>query len=272
MKVFVAVFVPLLIAYAASLQWVWDIWRMPESYYSHGPLLPLLAGFLVWRWRARWQQRAAEFDPRAWWLLAPGLLVHSVGAALTIDSLSAASLVLTVPGAVWLAAGRRRTLALWPILGLVPLALPMPLFASGVVAFELKEIAVRSGLALANAMGLDGVRAGAELFVPGRADPLLVEDPCGGLRSLLALVTLGYCFAFLLGERGWRRVGLLLLAVPLALGLNIVRIAFLCWSARWWGVEVASTTAHDVANATVWLIAIVALMGLDRWLRETRSP
>jgi exosortase len=263
-KVVVAVFLPLAVAYAVALRWIWDLWRLPDSYYSHGPLLPLLAAFVVWRWRPRWSRVPARADARGWWLLGPALLVHLAGAALTIDSLSAASLVLAVPGAVWLALGTGRALAVWPLLGLVPFAVPLPLFASGRLAFELKEIAVAGGLGLANALGLGAVRHGAHVFVPGRQEALLVEDPCGGLRSLLALTTLAYCFAFMTGERSRRRLLLLAAAVPLALGLNALRIGFLAFAAAWWGVEYASTTAHDLANAVVWLAALLVLVGLDR--------
>ena len=269
MKAFAAVFLPLLIAYAAALQWVWDLWWLPESYYSHGPLLPLVAAFLIWRWRPQWSLQPSCVQATGWWLLGPGLLLHAVGAALTIDSLSALSLALSVPGAVWLAVGRARTLAIWPVLGLLPFALPLPLFASGNLAFELKEIAVRGGLWVANMFGLAGTRQGAHLFV-GSNEALLVEDPCGGLRSLLALLSLAYCFAFLLGDRGWRRAWILVAALPLALGLNVLRIAFLCFAAKWWGIEIATTTAHDIANASVWIMALLALIWLDRAL--TRRP
>ncbi|MEZ5965811.1 MAG: exosortase/archaeosortase family protein [Planctomycetota bacterium] len=270
------VFLPLVVAYAVTLQWVWDLWFLPDSYYSHGPLLPLLAAFVVWRWRARWRAVPARFDLRGWWLLGPGLLGHAVGAALTVDSLSAATLVLAVPGAVWLAVGSARARVLWPVLALTAFAVPMPLFASGRIAFELKELAVTLGLGLANALGLAGTRSGANLFVPGQSQPLVVEDPCGGLRSLLALTTLGFCFAFLLpGERGWRRLWLLVASVPLALVLNVLRIAFLCFAAKWWGVPAASTSVHDVANTCTWGVALLALVGLDRWVgagRPTRGP
>jgi len=265
MKAVLATFAPLALAYAAALQWVWDIWWLPDSYYSHGPLVPLVAAFAVWQWRARICAQPARFDARGWWLLAPGLLGHLVGAALTIDSLSAATLVLAVPGAVWLALGAARARVLWPVLALPLFAVPLPLFASGRLAFELKELAVGGGLGLANLLGLGGLRQGASLFVPGQAQPLLVEDPCGGLRSLLALTTLGYCIAFLFtAARTPRRGLLLLLTVPLALGLNVVRIAVLCFLARWFGVQAASTTLHDVTNLGVWVLALVLLLVLER--------
>jgi exosortase len=273
MTALLAIVLPLLVAYAAALQWIWDVWWLPESYYSHGPLLPLVAAAVVWLWRGRWRALPARFDPRGWWLLAPGLLGLLVGAALTIDSLAAMSLVLSVPGAVWLVLGGARTALLWPVLGLVAFAVPLPLFASGSLAFELKELAVRGGLELANLLGLGGTREGAHLAVPGQSEPLLVEDPCGGLRSLLALTTLGYCFAFLMTSTpSRRRIWLLLAAVPLALLLNVLRIAFLCFAAKWWGTAAASTTVHDLANTAVWIVALGALIVLDRGLERARSP
>lgn len=271
MTALLAVFLPLALAYAAALQWIWDLWWLEGSYYSHGPLLPLLAAFVAWSWRAQWRAHAAHFDGRGWWLLGPGLFGHLVGAALTIDSLSAASLVLSLPGAAWLALGAARMRELWPVLGLCAFAVPLPLFASGRLAFELKELAVTGGLGLANALGLGGVRQGASLFVPGQSEPLLVEDPCGGLRSLLALTTLAYCFAFLVARgRHLRRVWIMFVAVPLALALNVLRIAFLCFAAKWWGVAAASTSLHDLANAGVWLAALAVLIALDRLLTRDR--
>lgn len=261
-----AIWLPLLLAYLVALRWIVDIWLLPESYYSHGPLIPLVALWVLWQRRARWSALPSVPDPRGWALLGPGLAVHFAGAALMVDSLSAASLVLSVPGAAWLAHGPQRARVWLPAFGLLLFAVPLPLFASGALAFELKEFAVSAGTGLAQALGLQVQRDGASLTVAGQPGALLVEDPCGGLRSLLALTTLAYCFAFALAGAGRGRIVLLLVAVPLALGLNVVRIAFLCFAASWWGVECASGTAHDWANAAVWVVALLVLLGLDRWL------
>src|SRR5690606_3525813 len=152
--------------------------------------------WLLWARRASWTALPARIDPKGWLLLGPALLAHLAGAALTIDSLSAASIALAVPGAVWLAQGSRRLRALLPVLALVLFAIPAPLVVQGRLAFELKEIAVDSGVLLANAAGTAAFRSGAELRIPGAETGLLVADACSGLRSLVALVTLGYCLAF----------------------------------------------------------------------------
>ena len=41
-RAFCAFFLPLVVAYAVTLRWVYDSWMLPESYYSHGPLLALV--------------------------------------------------------------------------------------------------------------------------------------------------------------------------------------------------------------------------------------
>ena len=52
------------------------------------------------------------------------------------------------------------------------------------------------------------------------------SEACGGLRSLLAMITLGYCVAFLFGGRSTtRRVLLMLITVPVAVGANVLRIS-----------------------------------------------
>jgi exosortase len=269
---FLALWLPVLIAYGASLVWIAESWWLPDSYFAHGPLVVLAAAVALWLRRKQLVGRAGGVDGRAWWVLGPGLLLHFAGAGLTIDSLSASSLVLSLPGLCWLGLGAGSLRALAPVLGLVPFAIPLPMFVSGQLAFELKEFAVEAGIAIANLFGAGAVRDGVHLRVPGQELPLLVADPCSGLRSLVALLTLGYCIAFLFGStRGAGRLLLLLAAVPLALGTNALRIGGVCLIARSQGVEFASTTGHEILNAGAWIVDLAGLLLLDRFLASRRA-
>jgi exosortase len=269
---FALFFLPVLLGYAATLVWVFDSWMLPESYYSHGPVLPLVAAAVLWARRRDWAAAPACVDTRGWWLLGAGLLVHLCGAALMIDSLSAASLVLSVPGAVWVAVGAARVRRLWPVLLLLVFAVPLPIFMTGRIAFELKEVAMNLSLSLNDLLGLDTVRRGADLFVAPHPEPLEVADACSGLRSLIALTTLGYCVAFFLGaQTGIRRWVLLLSAVPIAVVTNVVRISAICWAARSQGVVWASTTGHEILRWAAWLVALALLLALDRLLTRGRA-
>ena len=271
---FVAVFLPLLVAYGATLQWCVDRWNAPTQYFAHCWLVPFVGAFVVWQRRAAWRAAPRAVDARGLWLLVPGLLLHAAGASLMVDSWSAASLVLTVPGAAWFALGAERVRPLWPVLWLVLFLVPLPMYVEQRFAFELKEMAVRAGASLANGLGADVVRSGDRLLPRGLPGSLWVADACGGLRSLMATLTLAYCLAFFTGGRSWTRRVVLLAAAPLlAIGANTVRIAVLCLLARAYGVPFAEGTGHDLANAAEWIALVLALLLLDRLCsRRDRVP
>ena len=267
MNAFVAVFLPLLLAYGVTLSWCVARWNAETRYFEHCWLVPLVGAVVVF-WRRRdWQARPAASERAGWWLLGPALLLHFVGALLMIDSWSAASLVLAVPGAARLALGRQRLQGLWPVLWLVLFVVPLPIYVEGRVAFTLKEFAVQGGSWLANLVGAGVVRHGDLLQPSGSQGSLYVADACGGLRSLMAMLTLGYCLAFFVGAPAWpRRLVLLLATAPLAITANIVRIAVLCLLARGFGVPFAEGTGHTLANTAEWLADLLGLGLLDGWL------
>ncbi|MEY4672592.1 MAG: hypothetical protein RL148_376 [Planctomycetota bacterium] len=255
---------PLVAAYATAVWWCVESWFQPDGYWAHGPLVPLLVAILWWARRGQLAGLPAALDPRGWWLLGPALLLHLCGAALTIDSLSAASMLLAVPGIVWLAQGVARLRVLAPVLGLLVFAVPLPMFVSGRVAFELKELAIGLGTGLANALGLGVTRDGALLLVDGQPGSLLVAAPCGGLRSLISMLLIAYCVALFLGPRTTGRTVLLLCAAaPVALLVNVVRIAATCGVASRWGVEVAAGDAHDLLNVGAWVLDLGVMMVLS---------
>lgn len=264
MRPFLLVFLPLLVAYATALQWCVQRWTAPTQYFEHCWLVPPVAAFVIWSRRQSWSAQPAGVDLGGLWLLVPALLLHLYGALLMIDSASALSLCLAVPGAAWLALGRARLRGLWPALWLVVFAVPTPIYVEGRAAFVLKEFAVQAGSWLANALGAGVTRAGSHLHVDGRSEALFVADACGGLRSLLAMMTLGYCLAFFVGVGSWRRRFLLLVAtVPIAVTANVVRIAALCLQARWFGVPFAEGTGHTLANVAEWIADVAILLLLD---------
>jgi exosortase len=265
------VLLPLCVAYAGTFGWLYESWGFGEAYYAHGPLVVAFAALVVFRWRNRLTEKEAGWDPRGWLLLGPGLFLHLCGAALMIDSLSGASLILSVPGAIWLAYGLPRLSILAPVLGLIPFIVPLPIAVQGKLAFQLKEFAIQAGLVIANALGADAHRTGAEIGFPGIEGSLIVADPCSGLRSLVALITLGYCVAFFLGTRAGARPWILLAAAgPIAVLTNVLRIAAICWIARFVSVEFASGRGHDIASVAIWVVDLGMLLGLDAWLSRLR--
>lgn len=273
-RLFLAFYLPLLIAYGDSLQWIWDRWMQGE-YYSHGPLLPFVAAFVIYGLRNRLLAIPAAPDLRGWWLLGTGLVLRACGAAQMVDSLSAASLMFTVSGVVMLTLGVQRLKTVFPVIMLLLFATPMPMDFTGRIAFELKEVAVDGAVTLGNLLGLGAARQGANIQIPGQSLMLPVADACGGLRSLFALTTLGYCLAFFIGSRAWsRRVIILAITVPLAVTVNILRIVGLCFMAREVDIYYAGGDGHTLMNLVAWGLNIGVLLLVDTYLerRARRKP
>jgi exosortase len=268
-RMFLAFYLPLIVAYGDTFLWIYDRWNTPGGYYSHGPLLPILGLFVIWTQRAEWSKIEARTDMRGWWFLAFGLFLRLCGAAQMVDSLSAASLLFSLTGIVLLTVGWGRLRKILPVILLVGFATPMPMDLTGRVAFELKEIAINTAMVLGNALGLEAVREGASIKVPGQKLPLPIADACGGLRSLLALTALGYCLAFFIGSANvMRRITILVVTVPVAVMVNVLRIVGLCFMAKHVDVHYAGGTGHTIMNGISWVVNIVVLISLDGFLEK----
>jgi exosortase len=86
----------------------------------------------------------------------------------------------------------------------------------------------------------------------GREIPLNIAEACSGMRMVIAFVALGAAVAFIACDQWWQRTALLLLAVPVAIFVNILRIGSL-GIASIVNPEFAAGDAHTFIG-TLWLI------------------
>lgn len=61
----------------------------------------------------------------------------------------------------------------------------------------------------------------------GSSIPLNVAEACSGMRMVVAFIALGTAVALLSCKHWWQRIALVLLSMPVAIGMNIVRVAVL---------------------------------------------
>lgn len=262
------------IVFAPTIRWTIEGWMLEHGYWEHGPILCAVAGFVTWR-AARSARAIHRASSRLGLvLLSLCLLVHVAGQALLVDGLSGLVLVPAALALVLALEGGRRLAILAPPILAFGFAIPLPIFVTGKLAYALKHFATVASAAFASMFGVPFEQDGARILVPGQAEPLLVGDACSGLRSLVALVALGYVFAFFFTRRRLAsRIVIVVAAVPIALLANIVRITTLALVAHAYGTEVATGTVHDVSGVFVYVIALAMLFALDRFLpgREAKK-
>ena len=246
----VAVYLPVL--YYMMLHW-----RAVDDY-SHGFLIAPLS--LYFAWERRDQLRGLPISG-SWWGLVPlslGVLALTIG-RLGVELTSMRSgFVLTLIGLVLLLFGRKvfRVLA-FPLLFLF-LMVPLPQSLVNVIAFPLQLMAANAAVEALHLLGVPALLEGNIIHLAH--SQLFVAQACSGLRSLMALLTLGVVFAYFLQRGTWRRVVIVLSTIPIAIFVNAFRVALTGILAHNYGNEAATGIIHDFQGLITFFLAFLVLL------------
>jgi exosortase len=174
------------------------------------------------------------------------------------------SFVLTLIGLVLLFFGRGvfRTLA-FPLFFLF-LMVPLPQSLVNVIAFPLQLIAADAAVGVLHILQIPSLREGNIIHLVGTQ--LFVAEACSGLRSLMALITLGVVLAYFFRKSLVERVILVLSAIPIAILVNAFRVALTGILTHHLGEEMVSGAVHATEGLFTFSIAFVLLLAEARVL------
>jgi exosortase len=261
-----------ILALAALFVLTWPIWRwlwgewMGNEYYSHGLLIPPVSAYLIYQ-RFR-NDKAIQWSPGQgsnW-----GLLLIALGLALYLwffnqraFYLAAFATIVMIGGLVWTIGGTNVAKRLiFPIAYLV-LMVPLPIVDRYTLPLAMFTGVCSGGLA--RFMGLDVEIIGNAVKLPN-AD-LVIGAQCSGVNSLIALTALMVLAAYLVSGSTWSRIVLVLLAVPLAILGNILRVTSLLFVARAWGAQAGFVFYHDYSGLAFFVVVLALMLPLTRLLR-----
>jgi exosortase len=244
--------------YASTLYGMAQQWWNDEDM-GHGFLVPVVAGWILWRERGRWQ--TLPIAASAWGapLILLGALAHLAGVLGAGLFVSSAGFLISVTGAIlWL--GGLPLLSAWAFpLFLCLFMLPKLAIVYNQATLPLQLLASHLAAGMLSATGVGVIREGNILDVAGHR--VLVAEACNGIRYLLPLGFVGVLFAYLSHPAGWMRAVVLALAVPLAILGNAVRVAVSA------GVPALdSGTPHMAAGWIIFVLSLAALVLATRLL------
>ncbi len=195
-------------------------WTQPEA--SYGMLVPPIAFYIVYLQRRTTFAFPAERALRGMWLVAFGCLVFLLGKLAGEFFLARISFVFLLAGLVWTFWGtsRFKTLA-FPFV-LLATMVPLPAIVYNTVAAPLQLLASRVATDLAQMLGVSIFRDGNIIHLATTS--LGVEEACSGLHSLPALVVGSLLLGFLANATILGRILLLVVSVPLAIAVNVLRV------------------------------------------------
>jgi exosortase len=202
----------------------WDLviewWTVSSS--SYGLLVPPLALYIAYLKRETTLALPVEPALRGLWLVGLACVTVVVGELAAEFFLARISIVLMLAGLTWTFWGgpRARSLA-FPFVLLLTMV-PLPTIVYNSVAAPLQLFASRVSTSLAQAVGISIFCQGNVIFLANTS--LGVAEACSGLQSLSALLVGALLLGFLENASLPGRVLLFLLAVPLSIAVNVVRV------------------------------------------------
>jgi exosortase len=214
------------------MQWQWATRHQAD--WGHTLLIPAIAGYFVYRNRARLLER--PFRP-AW--TGAALVVVGIGAymlcamgppTLRHHNLLGAGVATTVFGLVLMLTGFRAMIWLWfPLLYLFVFGQTLSNRLMNIVTFKMQDIAAMGSHQIMVVIGMDVERLGNTLTImhAGREIPLNIAEACSGMRMLMAFLALGVAMAYTGLHRHWQRVVLVIMGVPIAIFVNMLRVVTL---------------------------------------------
>jgi exosortase len=247
--------------YAPTWRWLAVRWWYDPNFGYAFVVLPV-ACVLVWLQRDSLARVARQPGAPGIFLLGAAVTAHVFALSRGSYVASALTIPLAAAGLIWLLFGLPTLRQLWfPVLFLL---LMVPFTWGETADARLQAVTARLAAGVLGLLGIKTGLLGAEIALQGST--FEIGAACSGLRSTMALLTVGTVLAYLLGGPRWGKALLVLAIVPIALASNLVRIVSLLLVARWFGARVAMDYVHYPAGFLLFLCAISLFLLLARVL------
>jgi len=242
------------------------IWLGQDGYYSHGFLVPLISGYVVYRW---WPNLVKNPVKPALLAIVPlaGVLWVSKGAAVAnVDSLlSICFLIVLLLGVAFVAGWRWMWATSLPILYLA-FGLPrLWTFVIDTYTNPLQLISTKVSYKMLQILGFEPYRDPTSTTINLPNFNLDVGVPCSGLKLVLALTAFTVFFMLIARLRWWGNVLMAAAILPLCIFINSLRIALIGIVGENYGSD-AGHKFHDYSGYITLLICFFILFKFARWL------
>jgi len=240
-------------------------WDDPDA--GHGLLLFPVSLWLAWQAGLRHDTRSNL--PLGSAILLTAVLFRSLGGLAAEFFTQRFSIWMALVGLVVFLWGFRQVLHWWLPITLLALAIPLPATITNSLAVPLQFQASRLGTALIRWREIEVHLSGNVITIPGQR--LFVAEACSGLRSLTALISLGVLIGGMWLATIPGRVVILMLAIPVAIAVNAVRIFLTAFLMYFVSPEMGSGFMHKTEGWALFVLAL-GMLGLlaigVRWVER----
>ena len=228
------------------------LWANSDDY-SHGFAIVPMALFILW------QKRETLYNApvRGSWvglLIATGsLLVYIIARKGEMQTFASVSMIFFLWGTVIFLFGYQIFKAcLFPLLILF-FMIPVPAQIIAALTIPLQLLVTDASVWLASLFGVPIISEGNVINLPQKT--FQVVQACSGLRSIMAMLTLGAFLAYFTLRSNVLRGILFLFAIPIAIAVNIFRVFVLVVVFHSLSIDLSEGTLHTVMGLAIFGIA-----------------
>jgi exosortase len=235
---------------------------------QHGLYIPLVILGLFW-WK---REELKKVQSRLWLpglsIICSALLVHMVGYVIQQPRISLVSFFLGVYGIIGVVWGPAVLKASFFPMCLLAFAIPISAMGE-FITFPLRLFATKVTFVIADTLGVNIMRQGTQLMDRNGSFQFEVAAACSGLRSLTATAALCTIFAFMNLKKTWKKMVMILAAVPLAIAGNILRLMTLITVSELFGRKVGEMVHESTFFSLLpYVPGIVGILVLGHLLQE----
>jgi exosortase len=242
-------------------------WTVDPNY-SHGFLIPLLSGYLIWTKRDAFSLSAIDPELKGLPIFMFGLLLLVLGKAGTIDFVMRFSFLMVLVGlSLFLLGTNIIKAALFPLCYLV-FMIPLPSVLYNDLTFRLKLLTSILSTRILSLIGIHAFREGNIIHL--NQTSLQVIDACSGLRSLISLLALAVLFAYLTQKSIWKRLSLILLTIPITIFSNSCRLTVTAILVDHIGPQATEGFFHILTGIIMFVIALLLLVSCGAFIKRFR--
>ena len=236
---------------------------------EHGALIPIVVAVLLW-----WKREELLSSPKNYnWspiiFVLFAIALHWVGFVIQQVRFSIVAYFLGLYGWIGMVWGWKFMRAIFFPYFLFAFCIPISTLAE-FITFPLRMIVAVSSVGIAQGLGIDVIRDGSRIFDAENTYQYDVAPACSGIRSLIALLALTTIYGFVTFRKAWKRILMVLIAAPLAVIGNVIRITSVIIAGEAFGKK-AGLFVHDWFGFVTFLVAIVVVMLLGYVLREPEN-
>lgn len=263
----------LLAAFCFTFFSVWkglvNVWLNSDEY-SHGFFIVPLSLFIVWRKREKLSTIPIKSSWTGLFMAVTALFLFLIGEMAHVLTLKPLSMIFFIVGSITFLFGFRMLKELLFPLFILFFMIPVPsqIFSAATIHLQLLVSKVSSDFV--SFLGVSLYREGNVIHLPDKT--LQVVRACSGMRSLLSLLTLSAVFGYFTLRSNLLRTILFFSGIPIAVFVNIVRVAMLTGFIHFLGIDLSSGAGHTYFGLGVFALALALLFVVKELIGKWDAP